>query len=126
LIRIHHIGYVVRDLDAFAASMPGLTQIADVVDPLQHARLALYTAGDGSMIELIQPENKQAFTWAHLERSGEGLHHICYEGIAADAIDGLLRRHRLMRIRGPIPAVLFGRDVLFAVSRQKAIIEFLL
>lgn len=126
MIQVHHVGYVVRDLDAYAASLPGLTLEKEVVDPIQNARIALYRVGDASRIELIQPLGESAFTWAHLDRAGEGLHHICYEGIGADAIDGYLRQHRLMRVRGPVHAVLFDRDVVFAVTRQRAIVEFIL
>jgi methylmalonyl-CoA/ethylmalonyl-CoA epimerase len=126
LIRIHHIGYVVRDIERFQSSFPGLEFINAVEDPLQNARLALYTVGDGSRIELIQPHNVSAFTWAHLDRVGEGMHHICYEGLSIDDIDTVLKQHRLMKVRGPMKAVLFDRDVIFAITRQRAIVEFIL
>jgi len=32
----------------------------------------------------------------------------------------------MLKLRGPMPAILFGRDVVFAMTRQKAIVEFLL
>jgi methylmalonyl-CoA/ethylmalonyl-CoA epimerase len=126
VIQIHHVGYVVRDLDRYAASLPGLTLEKEVVDPVQNARIALYQLGGASRIELIQPLDESAYTWAHLDRAGEGLHHICYEGVGADAIDDYLRQYRLMRVRGPVHAVLFDRDVMFAVTRQRAIVEFIL
>ncbi len=126
MIRLHHVGYVVHDLDTYAASLPGLNLEKEVVDPIQNARIALYQVGNGSHIELIQPLSESAFTWAHLNRAGDGLHHICYEGIGSDAIDDYLRQHRLMRVRGPVHAVLFDRDVIFAVTRQRAIVEFIL
>lgn len=126
MIRLHHVGYVVRDLDGYAASLPGLALEREVVDPVQNARIALYTVGDSSRIELIQPLDESAFTWAHLDRAGEGLHHVCYEGIGRDAIDDYFGVHRLMRVRGPVHAVLFDRDVVFAVTRRRAIVEFIL
>jgi methylmalonyl-CoA/ethylmalonyl-CoA epimerase len=126
VIRLHHVGYVVRNLDVYAASLPGLTLEKEVLDPIQNARIAFYQVGDASRIELIQPLGESAFTWAHLDRTGEGLHHICYEGVPADAIDSFFRQHRLLRVRGPVHAVLFGRDVVFAVTRQRAILEFVL
>jgi methylmalonyl-CoA/ethylmalonyl-CoA epimerase len=126
VIRLHHVGYVVRDLDAYEASLPGLICEKNVVDPIQNARIALYQIGDASRIELIQPLDESAFTWAHLDRAGEGLHHICYEGVSADIIEDYLRQHRLMLVRGPVHAVLFDRQVIFAVTRQRAIVEFIL
>jgi catechol 2,3-dioxygenase-like lactoylglutathione lyase family enzyme len=125
-VRIHHVGYVVRDAEAYRKSLPGLQLLKTVIDPVQDAELSLYEVGTGSLVELIQPLSPAAFTWEHLERSGEGLHHICYEGIAAADLDLVLRNHRLFKIRGPIHATLFGRDVVFAATRQRAIVEFLL
>jgi methylmalonyl-CoA/ethylmalonyl-CoA epimerase len=123
---VHHIGYVVRDIAAYAASLPGLELEATAEDPIQRASLAIYRVGGASRIELIQPHDSKSFTWSHLERVGEGLHHICYEGIAADAIEAILRQHRLVKVRGPVHAVLFDRPVIFAVTRQRAIVEFIL
>jgi methylmalonyl-CoA/ethylmalonyl-CoA epimerase len=124
-MRLHHIGYVVRDIEAFAAGFPGLAFERDVEDPLQKARLALYRAAP-AWIELIQPHGPEAFTWAHLERAGEGLHHICYEGADETAVEEILRERRMLKIRGPMHAPLFDRPVLFAMTRTKAIVEFLL
>ena len=124
-MRLHHVGYVVRDIDAYARGFPGLEFEKAVDDPLQRARLALYSAGS-AYIELIQPEGPDAFTWAHLERAGEGMHHVCYEGVAEQEVDTVLSRYRMLKIRGPMHAPLFDRPVLFAMTRKKAIVEFLL
>jgi Glyoxalase/Bleomycin resistance protein/Dioxygenase superfamily len=125
-VRIHHIGYVVRNAEEYRKSLPGLCLLKSVVDPIQNAEISLYEVGTGSLVELVQPLSPGAFTWDHLERSGEGLHHICYEGVKADELDIILRQHRLFKIRGPIHATLFDRDVVFAATRQRAIVEFLL
>lgn len=123
---VHHIGYVVRDIEQFSQSMPGMTLQKCVEDPLQNAKLSLFSVGAGSNVELIQPNDPSSFTWGHLEKHGDCLHHICYEGATADEIDQLLRSHKLLKIRGPIFAPLFERDVVFAVSRQRAILEFII
>lgn len=125
---LHHVGYVVRDIEAYARGLPGLEQMRVVDDPLQHARLALYgIAGSSSpYVELIQPLIPEAFTWQHLDRAGEGLHHICYGGLDEAGVLALICERRMLKVRGPIPAVLFGRDVIFAVTQKKAIVEFVL
>jgi catechol 2,3-dioxygenase-like lactoylglutathione lyase family enzyme len=125
-VRIHHIGYVVRNAEKYRMSLPGLRLLKSVVDPIQNADISLYEVGTGTLIELIQPLSSDAFTWDHLVRSGEGLHHICYEGVKPDELDVILRQHRLFKIRGPIHATVFDRDVVFAATRQRAIVEFLL
>ena len=55
-IKIHHIGFVVKDIDFFEKNLI-YTEILDkVYDPIQKANLALYQVDqkDSSMIELIQ------------------------------------------------------------------------
>lgn len=126
-MKINHVGYVVRDMEKYALSFPEMTRLHYVHDPLQHAMLGLYSPGDGScLIELIQPEGSDAFTWGHLQRNGEGLHHICYEGLSMQDVEKLILDRRMIRVRGPMYAPLFERDVIFAVTRQRAIVEFLL
>ena len=126
MIKINHVGYVVRDLQRYAATMPGLTLEKMVEDPLQHARLALYSVGDSAFVELIQPYSPEAFTWGHLARSGEGMHHVCYEGLNEREVAYLMLQHRMLKVRGPLFAPLFDRHVIFGVTRNRAIVEFLL
>lgn len=127
-MHLHHVGYVVRDIEAYASGMPGLSLEKTVEDPLQNARLSLYRLGDapGPSIELIQPLSPDAFTWAYIERAGEGLHHICYGGLSESEVMQLIRDKRMLKVRGPIPAILFERDVIFAVTQKRAILEFVL
>lgn len=126
MMRMHHIGFVVRDIDKYAAALPDIRIEKTIDDPVQNARLSLYRLGDGPFIELIQPLSPSAFTWAHLERSGEGMHHICYEGLSESEVYQLIRQYRMLKVLGPVDAVLFDRPVIFAVTRARAILEFLI
>ena len=124
--RIHHIGYVVNEIESYAASFPAATFERHVFDPLQNAKLALYTINDHFRLEFIQPSGVDSFTWGFLQRRGAGLHHVCYEGFDEAGVEQIIYEHKMLKLRGPMPAVLFGRDVVFAMTRQKAILEFLL
>ena len=124
--RIHHIGYVVDDIEGYASGFPGAILENSVFDPLQGAKLAVYTVGNGVRLEFIQPAGPDSFTWGFLQRSGSGLHHICYEGFELAEVTKAILDRRMLKLRGPMPAVLFGRDVVFAMTRQKAIVEFML
>ncbi len=126
MIKINHVGYVIKSISQYEANFPLLTKLRSVFDPVQNAELALYTAGQGAMIELIQPADSSAFTWNFLEKHGGGMHHICYEGLSQWEVEDLITQKRMLKIRGPIPAVLFGQDVMFAMTRDRAIVEFLL
>jgi len=124
--RIHHVGYVVNDIEVYAASFPMAILENEVFDPLQNAKLAIYAVGGGARLEFIQPSGPDSFTWGFLQRSGSGLHHVCYEGVDLAAVDRIIHDHKMLKLRGPMPAILFGREVVFAMTRQKAIVEFLL
>ena len=81
MTRIHHIGHVVRDLDAAIARYEatfGLPVTIREVLPDQGVEAVALAAGS-SMIELIQPVDPDGAVARFLERRGEGLHHIAYE-----------------------------------------------
>lgn len=125
-MKVHHIGYVVKSIEASAAALPGLRLVDRVVDPVQNAELALY-ALDNIHIEFICPADDQAFTWRFLEKTGGGYHHLCYEVPDLDTVNGIIRDKRMLKVLGPVPAVLFGgRQVVFAYSRNKEVVEFLI
>jgi hypothetical protein len=123
---INHVGYVVRSIENFRQTLPPLDLIKAVDDPVQHARIELLGLSSGSAIELIEPQDKQSFTWNFLEKYGEGMHHVCYEGYSMAELEKIFRERRMIRLRGPIPAVLFERDVIFAMTKSKAIVEFII
>lgn len=122
---LHHVGYVVKDVDMFARGFPGLTHEKTIEDPVQMAKISMYQLPN-ARLEFIQPLTPDAFTYGFLEKNGEGLHHICYDGVGSDQIDAVLRQSRMLKLRGPIHAVLFDRPVVFAMTRQRSIVEFLL
>ena len=81
LRKIHHVGIVVRNLDAaytFYRDTLGLHVHKEAVVEDQGVRAALLTIGN-SEIELLEPINQNGGVAKFLERRGEGLHHICFE-----------------------------------------------
>ena len=82
--------------------------------------------GSLSKVEIVQPLDPSSFTWSHLQRCGDSLHHICYEGVSLQNLPNVLSSHKLFLVRPPVFAVAFGRDVAFSISRTKQIVEFLL
>lgn len=123
---INHVGYVVRSIENFRQTLPPLNLIKAVDDPLQRARIELLGLSGGSAIELIEPQDSQSFTWNFLEKYGEGIHHVCYEGYSIEDLELIFRERKMIKLRGPISAVLFERDVIFAMTKSKAIVEFIL
>ncbi len=91
LKKIDHIGIAVRDIDEtakFYKEMLGLEfhGIEEVAD--QKVKVAFFAIG-GTHIELVCPTSPDSAVARHLEKKGEGIHHICY---ATDDIEGELAR----------------------------------
>lgn len=123
---VNHVGYVVKSIEAFKKTLPPMDLIKAVQDPIQRAKIELLGFARSSAIELIEPLDSQSFTWNFLEKHGDGIHHVCYEGYSLQELEKIFLERRMIKLRGPMPAILFGRDVIFAMTRSKSIVEFIL
>ena len=77
-MKLHHTGFVVADLAKYAKNHPLGECIAQVEDPLQNAKLAIFKNHSDILTELIQPLGESAFTWNALKKNGNHFHHFCY------------------------------------------------
>jgi len=78
--RIHHVGIVVRSIDAAYAFYRDTLSLhvhkEDIIQD-QGVKAALLTIGD-SEIELLEPIDDHTGVARFLARRGEGLHHLCF------------------------------------------------
>ena len=77
---IHHVGYVVADLDAAIAqleSLAGTSVGVREVMPEQGVEAAM-CATDGGLVELITPLDPEGAIARFLEKRGEGFHHVAF------------------------------------------------
>ncbi|MBL7903272.1 MAG: VOC family protein [Bacteroidia bacterium] len=126
-MKLHHSGFIVQNIDIWEKNMLFEKKLADIIDPLQNARLSLYTNFSNSLIELIQPLNKVAYTWNSLQKNGEHFNHFCYEISNEQELKEVVAKARMIKVLGPIPALLFdNRTIYFYYNRNKQIVEFLL
>ena len=91
LKKVDHIGIAVKDIDEtskFYRDMMGMKflGIEEVVD--QKVKVAFFEIGE-THIELVCPTSPESAVAKHLEKKGEGIHHICY---ATDDIVAELQR----------------------------------
>lgn len=125
-MKLHHIGILVKNIDTYSKQMIGNEFLKEVFDPIQKAKLALYHNYSEVHTELIQPLEESSFTWNFLKKNGEGFHHFCYES-TFDEIEKIEKEKKLIKVLGPVPAVLFdGKNVLFYLDRNKLLVEFLI
>jgi hypothetical protein len=99
-----------------------------VYDPIQKARICLVDVGWGRdiMLELIEPADAHSTVANFLQKTGGGLHHLCFEVASKDEVQALAKRMRMLPILGPVPAAAFaGRQVMFYFTKGREVIEFL-
>lgn len=127
MIKLHHIGLIVSDIKSYEKGLIYESKIDEIYDPIQKAKLALYSNFGDSKIELIQPIDETSFTWNFMKNNKNPFHHLCYEVKNLNDLELIKKKFRLIPILGPIPALLFGgKQVAFFYSRNKIIIEILI
>ncbi|MEQ9337024.1 MAG: VOC family protein [Miltoncostaeaceae bacterium] len=88
---IHHVGYVVADLDAALDRLHDLAattvQVREVME--EQGVEAAMCATDGGLIELITPLDPEGAIARFLEKRGEGFHHVAFA--VPDAAGALTR-----------------------------------
>jgi methylmalonyl-CoA/ethylmalonyl-CoA epimerase len=79
LKRVNHIGIAVQDLDKaieFWNKMFGVQTPTPVTE--RDMRICMIQLGD-LLVELIAPVGTEGVMAKHIEKRGEGIHHVCYE-----------------------------------------------
>lgn len=130
-LSFHHVGYVVRSIQAAAAGFTGSLALEwdgrVIHDPLQTVCVSFFhpRAAGTPAIELVEPAGTGSSVQRFLERGG-GLHHVCFE---VDSLDRQLERTKANRdliVRPPAPAVAFeGRRIAWVYTKNKLLVEYL-
>ena len=125
-MQLHHIGYIVKNAEDSSSVQDELHLIASVNDSMQVAKICLYKNRENQLIELVEPLNETSPVWNFLQKNGNGFHHECYEA-NLEEIDKYASEHKLYKVKGPVPAVIFNnREVLFYMNQEKKMIEFII
>lgn len=93
---IHHVGYVVADLDAGLAALgrtvPVEVTVREVMQS-QGVEALMAVTGGGGAVELITPLDPEGAIARFLASRGEGFHHVAFAVPDVDAaLDALRRR----------------------------------
>ncbi len=124
-MQIHHVGYIVYDVNDTSIVKEDLHQVALVFDPIQEANIALYKNQKDELIEFIQPFNDKSPVWNFLKKNGNKFHHYCYVG-SKEMKERFIKENHLVKIMGPVPAPVFdNQNVEFYVDKNLNITEFI-
>jgi len=97
ILRIDHVGIAVRKLSErlpFWSEALGLTVSGVETVESERVRVAFLPAG-GSRVELLESTASDSAIARHLEKRGEGLHHLTFE---VDDLEGVLARLRAREV----------------------------
>jgi len=120
-VKIHHIGYVVKNIEKYKKNLIIDEVVKEVYDDTQRAKLVLLKT-DNVFIELIEPQNEKSFTYNFL-RKGGGYHHLCYE-VSKDTAESFIKDKKMIKVLDWVYAPLLDSEVMFAYNRNKEIVEF--
>jgi methylmalonyl-CoA/ethylmalonyl-CoA epimerase len=130
-MRVHHIGYAVRDIEAAAEGFAalGYRRAGNVTDdPHRNVRILFVSLADGTLVELVAPLNEHAPVCGTLnaQRGVSHPYHICYETDDFDGDVALLRSRGFLLISDIAPAKAIGmRRVCFLMSNSAGLVELL-
>jgi methylmalonyl-CoA/ethylmalonyl-CoA epimerase len=127
-MRLHHIGVITGNLEGSMHFYTNLGYAASAIyaDPLQKARLVLMQRAHEPLVELIEPASPDSPAASWIQRVVVGPYHTCYEVDDLEAMVAFLRRHRLLPVSKPVPAVAFNmRRVVFLWGENSGLLELL-
>jgi len=121
-MKIHHLGYVVHDIDEYSKNLVDSHIIKRVNDEIQQAELALIKT-ENILIELIKPNKATSFTYNFLQKGG-GFHHLCFEVSSKDKAEKIIQEKRMIKVLDWVYAPLLESEVIFAYNKNKEVVEF--
>ena len=127
-LKIHHIGYLVKKMDAAILSFSNLgyriTQDT-IYDDLRKVNIC-FLEKDGYCIELVSPISEDSVVYSLLKKYKNCPYHICYETTDFEKDYETLCAEGFMSIDNPTPApALQNREVVFLTNASMGMIELI-
>lgn len=128
ILKVHHIGYLVKKLDNAINSFGklGYEVVQDTVyDDIRKVNIC-FMEKDGYLIELVSPVSADSVVSGLMKKYKNSPYHICYESSDFDKDCKLLASEGFMAIDTPTPApALQGREVVFMTNASMGMIELI-
>lgn len=140
VLRLNHIGLVFRKISGAAEIFRalGLGEMTQPEpDPIQKVSASFMAVEDGQdvYIELLEPTEASSPVAKFLEKTGGGLHHLCFEVDDIEGVTDQLTKKGFTMVCGPVECVGYDRSfhresaqpskVAFFLLPNKILIEFL-
>ena len=128
-MKIHHIGYLVDDIEAAASEFEklGYSKTDEIVEDAARKIYILFLGNGAYTIELVQPADAASPVYKLRKKHRNSPYHICYEtDDLPKTIEQMVNFHHYILLQPPekAPAIV-GSTVAFLVSREMGMIELL-
>lgn len=127
-MKIHHIGYAVRDIAISAEKFKklGYKNISGIVEDSARSVFIQFMEKDGYLIELIAPLNDKSHISTILKKTGSSPYHFCYEVHNIDTEIEKLTKSGYVLIEKPGEAVaIANKKAAFLFNKDIGILELL-
>ncbi len=127
-MRIHHIGYLIKDMDKALAKFEflGYTLIKGIIQDLSIGLSICFIEKDGYTLELVSPIGKNSIVSNLIKRYGNSPYHICYETDRFDEDIRELSQKGFVVIAEPESTfVIPNTKTIFLLNHQMGLIELI-
>ncbi|MBQ7668298.1 MAG: VOC family protein [Clostridia bacterium] len=125
-MEIHHIGYLVKNIDKALTSFINLgfkSESKVYYDPIQKSNITFLSNGT-YLIELVEPATEDAITFNLQKKIGNSPYHICYKCNDIENTFNELREKGFSPMSEIVNAVAFeGKRICFMFKKDIGIIE---
>ena len=128
-MKIHHIGYLVRDVEKTAEQMRKLgfrSVTRTVYDPLRDVDIQFLESSEHT-IELVSPKSEKSVVWKQLKKSGVSPYHMCFSVSDIDQhISMIVQEEGYVTLQPPLEApAIANAKVAFLYNPDIGIIELI-
>lgn len=127
-LQIHHIGYLVKKMDAAIRTFKNLGYEVEqdtVYDDIRKVNIC-FLQKDGCRIELVSPASEDSVVAGLIKKYKNSPYHICYESENFDEDYQALLSNGFLSIDTPTPApALHNKEVVFLTNPSMGMIELI-
>ena len=104
-MKLTHIGYVVKNIDDYLTNSFLKAVSPPVYDPVQKSKICFVDVGwdDEVLLELLEPSDSSSPVANFLQKTGGGLHHLCFEVKDITEAEDIARKSRMVPVREAVP-----------------------
>lgn len=127
-MRVHHVGYVVKDVAEAIASfvLLGYRKCSEITrDEVRRVDIC-FMQHDGFCVELVSPWDESSVCWNVLKNGGVKPYHICYETDDYGTQSMELQSNGWVLVAPPMPApAIENKQVAFFYHKDGGLIEII-